>query len=73
MQVQSYFSSLDSLDGELTTLNLGPTHPVSLLEQEEYDFITKKLAEDKGKGKDGFDNQILETLRKQAEKVNIKY
>ena len=29
MQVQSYFSSLDSLDGELATLNLGPTHPAT--------------------------------------------
>jgi NADH-quinone oxidoreductase subunit D len=29
MQVQSYFSSLDSLEGELATLNLGPTHPAT--------------------------------------------
>jgi NADH-quinone oxidoreductase subunit D len=29
MQVQSYFSQLDSLEGELTTLNLGPTHPAT--------------------------------------------
>ena len=29
MQVQSYFSSLDNLDGELSTLNLGPTHPAT--------------------------------------------
>ncbi len=29
MQVQSYFSSLDNLDGELATLNLGPTHPAT--------------------------------------------
>lgn len=29
MQVQSYFSSVDSLDGELATLNLGPTHPAT--------------------------------------------
>ena len=43
------------------------------LDKKRLDFITKKLAEDKDKGKDGFDNQILETLRKQAEKVNIKY
>jgi NADH-quinone oxidoreductase subunit D len=28
-EVQSYFSSLDSLDGELATLNLGPTHPAT--------------------------------------------
>jgi Mg-chelatase subunit ChlD len=43
------------------------------LDKKRLDFINKKLAEEKGKGKDGFDNQILDTLRKQAEKVNIKY
>lgn len=43
------------------------------LDKKRLDFITKKLAEDKDKAKDGFDNQILDTLRKQAEKVNIKY
>lgn len=29
MQVQSYFSGLDTIDGELVTLNLGPTHPAT--------------------------------------------
>ncbi len=29
MQVQSYFSQIDSLEGELATLNLGPTHPAT--------------------------------------------
>lgn len=29
MQVQSYFSQLDSVEGELATLNLGPTHPAT--------------------------------------------
>ncbi|MDO8368509.1 MAG: NADH-quinone oxidoreductase subunit D [Saprospiraceae bacterium] len=29
MQVKSYFSSLDSIEGELATLNLGPTHPAT--------------------------------------------
>jgi Mg-chelatase subunit ChlD len=43
------------------------------LDKKRLDFIAKKQAEDKGKAKDGFDTQILETLRKQAEKVNIKY
>lgn len=43
------------------------------LDKKRLDFIAKKQAEDKGKTTDGFDNQILETLRKQAEKVNIKY
>jgi Mg-chelatase subunit ChlD len=41
------------------------------LDKKRLEFINKKLAEDKAK--DGFDNQILGTLRKQAEKVNIKY
>jgi hypothetical protein len=43
------------------------------LDKKRLDFISKKQAEDKGKTTDGFDNQILETLRKQAERVNIKY
>ncbi len=29
MQVQSFFSSLDNIEGELATLNLGPTHPAT--------------------------------------------
>jgi len=29
MEIQSYITSLDSLDGELATLNLGPTHPAT--------------------------------------------
>ena len=29
MQVQSYFAQADSIDGELATLNLGPTHPAT--------------------------------------------
>lgn len=28
-QIQSYFSDLDNFDGELATLNLGPTHPAT--------------------------------------------
>jgi len=43
------------------------------LDKKRLDFIAKKLSDDKGKAKDGFDNQILDTLRKQAERVNIKY
>jgi Mg-chelatase subunit ChlD len=43
------------------------------LDKKRLDFIAKKQAEDKTKGKDGFDGQILDALRKQAEKVNIKY
>ena len=45
------------------------------LDKKRMDFIAKKSAEDKAKGdqKDGFDSQVLEMLRKQADKANIKY
>jgi Mg-chelatase subunit ChlD len=46
------------------------------LDKKRLDFIAKKQAEEAkeaGKTKDGFDSKILETLRKQAEKVHIKY
>src|SRR5262245_723028 len=43
------------------------------LDKKRLDFIAKKQADEKGKAKDGFDTQILDSLRKQAEKVNIKY
>ena len=44
------------------------------LDKKRMAFIAKKQAEDKAKGdKDGFDDQVLDMLRKQAEKVNIKY
>lgn len=43
------------------------------LDKNRTEFIQKKLAEDKKSGKDGFDNQVLDVLRRQAEKANIKY
>jgi Mg-chelatase subunit ChlD len=43
------------------------------LDKKRSDFIAKKLAEGKKNGKDGFDNQVLETLRKQAKKAGISY
>lgn len=43
------------------------------LDKKRLEFIAQKLAENKGKAKDGFDNQVLDALRKQAEKANIKY
>ena len=36
-------------------------------------FVKKKLEEKGDKAKDGFDNQVLETLRKQAKKFKIDY
>jgi Mg-chelatase subunit ChlD len=41
------------------------------LDKKRADFIQKKLAA--GKGKDGFDTQVLEILRKQAKKHQIEY
>jgi hypothetical protein len=43
------------------------------LDKKRAEFITKKLAESKDKGKEGFDNQVLEILRKQAKKKGIDY
>jgi hypothetical protein len=44
------------------------------LDKKRSDFIQKKLAEDARKtGKTGFDSQVIDTLRKQAAKHNIKY
>jgi hypothetical protein len=41
------------------------------LDKKRSEFITKKLAETKGK--DGFDQQVLEMLRKQAKKIKVEY
>lgn len=43
------------------------------LDKKRLEFINKKLTDDKEKAKDGFDSQMLDMLRKQAEKANIKY
>lgn len=43
------------------------------LDKKRADFIAKKQLEDKDKGKNAFDNQVLEVLRKQAKKVKIDY
>jgi Mg-chelatase subunit ChlD len=42
------------------------------LDKKRSGYIQQELAKNK-KGKDGFDEQVLETLRKQAKKVNIDY
>jgi Mg-chelatase subunit ChlD len=42
------------------------------LDKKRSEFIKKEL-EKKGKGKDGFDNQVLDMLRKQAKKAHIDY
>ena len=43
------------------------------LDKKRTDYIKKELEKKKGKGKDSFDSQVLEMLRKQAKKHNIKY
>lgn len=60
---------LDKLDKKRTEL----TREAAELDKKRSDFIQKKLAEDKKGAKDGFDNQVVEMLRKQAEKHKIKY
>jgi hypothetical protein len=43
------------------------------LDKKRAEFIAKKLKEQKKDGKDSFDTQVLETLRKQAKKHKIDY
>jgi hypothetical protein len=43
------------------------------LDKKRSDYIAKKQAEEAGKGKEGFDRQVLDVLRKQAKKNNIDY
>jgi len=43
------------------------------LDKKRNEFITAKQKEDAGKGKSGFDGQVLEILRKQAAKSKIEY
>ena len=43
------------------------------LDRQRTAYITKKQAEASKKGKGGFDGQVLDVLRKQAMKANIKY
>jgi len=62
---KAYLDKLDKRRGELKKQALE-------LDKQRSEFIRKKLAEGK-KGKDSFDNQVLETLRKQARKHNIEY
>jgi Mg-chelatase subunit ChlD len=43
------------------------------LDKKRADFISKEMAKKKDGGKDSFDNQVLEMLRKQAKKTGIDY
>lgn len=60
---------LDKVEAERTELRKKAVE----LDRKRSEFIQKKLAEDKGNKKDGFDEQVLETLRKQAKKHAINY
>jgi len=56
------------VDKERTALNKKAIE----LDKKRQDYIKQELAK-KGKGKDAFDNQVLEMLRKQAKKHGIAY
>jgi Mg-chelatase subunit ChlD len=43
------------------------------LDKKRTEYLDKKLKEDKKGGKDGFDTQVVEMLRKQAKKYKIEY
>jgi Mg-chelatase subunit ChlD len=60
---------LEKLDKHRTELNKECLE----LDKKRSDFIAKKLAEAKGKGKNVFDNEVLEILRKQAKKYKVEY
>jgi Mg-chelatase subunit ChlD len=60
---------LEKLDKQRTALQKEAVE----LDKKRSEFIQKKLAEDKKGGKDSFDNQVLEVLRKQAKKTGVDY
>jgi hypothetical protein len=62
---QAYLDKLEKRRGELNK-------QARELDKKRSDFIQEKLKEKKA-GKDSFDNQVLEILRKQAKKHDIGY
>jgi len=61
---------LDKLDKQRTTLN----EKARDLDKKRNAFIAKKQAEDaKSRARDGFDNQVLQILQRQAGRANIQY
>ncbi|HKI35589.1 MAG TPA: VWA domain-containing protein [Gemmataceae bacterium] len=69
MKPQERKAHLDKLEKKRDEL----TKKAGELDKKRGEFIDKKLKEDKKGGKDGFDNQVVEMLRKQAKKYNIEY
>jgi hypothetical protein len=63
---KKYLDELDRKRGELRKEALE-------LDKKRSDFIAKKQAEATDKGKEGFDQQVLEVLRAQAQKHKIEY
>ncbi len=61
---------LDKLDKQRTSLN----EKARDLDKKRASFIAKKQAEDsKSRARDGFDNQVLQILQRQATRANIQY
>ena len=68
VEQKEYLRKLDERRTELTKEALD-------LDKKRSDYLAQEQGKgsEKGKGKDGFDNQVLEVLRKQARKAQIDY
>jgi hypothetical protein len=60
---------LEKLDGRRADLSKEAVE----LDKKRSDYLARKQAEEAGKGKEGFDKQVLEVLRKQAKRCGIDY
>ena len=70
MTLKEQRAYLDKLDKERTALN----EKARDLDKKRNAFIAKKQAEDaKSRARDGFDNQVLQILQRQAGRANIQY
>ena len=70
MTLKEQRAYLDKLDKERTTLN----EKARDLDKKRNAFIAKKQAEDaRSRARDGFDNQVLQILQRQAGRANIQY
>jgi len=69
LTVKEQKEHLEKLDKKRDTLRKEALE----LDKKRSDFITQKQKDDAGKGKAGFDGQVLEILRKQAAKNKIEY
>jgi len=70
MSLKEQREHLDKLDKKRQTL----LKKAGELDRRRGDFIAKKLAADqKGRARDSFDNQVLQIIQRQARRVNIEY